>query len=477
MPGLFMVRPVTRATLSCLLATWLVVAGCQAGLAPAPVRSDDEGALYVYLQPLARDADRLRAGIVGVAAVHADGREFPLRVALRELRGGGQARQRLLAAGALPPGEYVGLSVRTGRATLAGDQGQSALLSPDTPTRTDFGFTVQRREGRVIALVLRYAASVDAGFRFSPVFSAYVPERPPVGLMGFVANRGSDDVTAFNKKTLEVFDVVATGKGPAALALDPRTRRVHVALAGEDAIEVIDLLAGRVADRIRLTPGDEPVWLALTPDGRTLLSANRGSNTISLIDPVSRFERGKIAVGNGPRAVVVEPAGRRAFVPNTLSNTVSVVDIAGRSLIRDIPTDPGPVQAQFNRRGDRLYVTHELVRFVTVVNPATMTVTGRLPIRAALDVLKIDPGTDLIYLGSRRELAVGVYDPLSFAAVDFVDTGSGVAHMAMDGEENTLYLVSPDTNRVLVSHRIRKRVVGEIEVGDGPSWVSVVGEQ
>jgi hypothetical protein len=60
--------------------------------------------------------------------------------------------------------------------------------------------------------------------------------------------------------------------------------------------------------------------------------------------------------------------------------------------------------------------------------------------------------------------------------VDLVATGGGVAHMATDGEANTLYLVIPDANRVLVIDRISKRTVGELDVGDGPAWVSLMGE-
>jgi YVTN family beta-propeller protein len=251
---------------------------------------------------------------------------------------------------------------------------------------------------------------------------------------------------------------------------------VYVALSRDDGVEVIDVMADRITDRVRLTPGDGPVALALTPDGRTLLSANRGSNTVSVIDPVSRFELMKIQVGNGPRAVLIDRAGRLAFVLNGLSSTVSVIDLLNRVVIRSIPTDPGPVQGHLNRRGDRLYVIHDIASYVTVINATTLAVTGRFPLRSAMDAIKVDPNTDLVYLGGRRELTVGVYDPFSFMAMDVVDTGMDTVTMAVDGQENALYLVSSGGNRVLVFDRIRKRMVGELDVGDGPSWISVMGE-
>ena len=453
----------------------LTLLGCQAGLPQRTGRLEDEGAVYLYLQPLPREAERLRVGVQAVSALHADGREFPLSVSLRELNGRDVRRQRLLAAGSLPAGDYSGLVFRATRASLAGEEGDSALLVPDSPTRIHFPFTVRRREGYVIALVLE-PEPVEAGFRFSPAFSVFFPDRPAVGLMGFVANSGSDDVTVFDKKSLEVFAVIATGGGPSGLALDQRARRLYIALSGEDAVEVVDVLSGRVVDRIVLTPGDEPVALALTPDGASLLAANRGSSTVSLIDPRSRVELLKIRVGHGPRSIATDRTGRRAFVFDALASTVSVVDVPAGAVIRSIPTDPGPVRGQLNRRGDRLYVVHEMTPYITVIDPLALAVTARFPVRSGMEAIKVDPNTDLVYLGGRREFGVGVHEPFAFGLVDVVQTGTGVAHMATDGEENALYLVSPDTNRVLVFHRIRKTPVGELDVGVGPAWVAVMGE-
>ena len=459
-----------------ILVIGLILLGCQAGLPQLRPRLADEGMVYVYLDPLPPEAERLRVGLGSIGALQRDGGEIPLSVSLAEISGKEARRQRLLAAGPLPAGEYSGLVLRARSAALRGEGGDSALLVPEAPTRLEFRFVVRRQEGLVVALALRYAESVETGFRFSPALSPYFPDRPAVGLMGFVANARSSDITVFEKKSLKVFDVIATGRGPSSMALDQRARKLYVSLAGEDAIEVVDLVAGRISDRIKLTPGDEPAALALTPDGRVLLAANRGSNTLSLVDPGSRAELAKVPVGNGPRFVAIDRAARRAFVFNTLSNSVSVIDIVGRGVIRTISTDPDPVRGDFNRRGDRLYVIHETSPYVTVINPDTGAVIKRFPVRSGMDAIKVDPNTDLVYLGGKRELAVGIYEPFALVAVDFLDTGTGIAFMATDGEENTLYLVSPAANRVLVSPRIRRRIAGALDVGDGPAWVSVMGE-
>lgn len=460
------------------LASLLWLLGCQTGLLPPSPRTrlDDEGGLYVYLQPLGPETERLRFALDGVGALRADGTEVPLALALREVGGPETRRQRLLASGPLPAGEYAALVVRTGKAVLRGDSGDSALLVPDTPARVDARFTVRRGESGMLALALDHAASLAGGVRFSPAFSVFTPTRPAVGLMAFVTNARSNDVTVFDRQARQVFDVIATGRGPRGIAVDRRARRVYIGLSGDDAIEVIDARAGRRLDRIRLTPGDEPVDVALTPDGRTLLSANRGSNTVSVMDPESGAELEKVRVGSGPRAITIDRTGRLAFVLNELSNAVTVLDVGSRTVIRSIPTDPGPVQADFNRLGDRLYVVHDAVDRVSAISPTTFTVLRRFQVRTRMEAIRVDPKTDLVYLGSGRDLVMALYEPFGFGAVDFIETGAGVTHLAMDDEQNVLYVVTPDAGRVLAFDRIRKRLTGQIDVGAGPARVAIMGD-
>jgi YVTN family beta-propeller protein len=450
--------------------------GCQTGLPQPRPRLEDEGAVYLYLEAAGPEAGRLRVDLAGVSALDTSGGEVPLTLRLKEFRTRDLRRQRLLASGPLPPGDYAGLVFRTARASLEGDQGEAALLVPEAPGTVDFKFTVRRREGQVIALALRYAEAVGTGFRFTPAFSVRSPERPNPALLGFAANARSHDITVFNKKSRQVFDVILTGRGPTGMALDQRGRRLYVALSGEDGVEVVDVLSGKVVDRVRLAPGDAPVAVAVTPDGATLLSANRGSSTVSIIDAGSRFEVAKLRVGSGPLSITMDRAGRRAFVFNTGSNSISVIDVPGRGIIRSIPTDPGPLRGELNRAGDRLYVIHEIASYVTVINVNTLAVASRFPVRFQMDAIKLDRGTDLVYLASRREPVVGIYDPLTFGPVGFLATGAGVIAMATDSEENTLYLVTPDLDRIIVFERVAKRVVSEIDGGDGLVWVSVMGE-
>ena len=452
--------------------------GCQAAISTVRPPLEEEGEVYLYIQPFPQEAYRLRFKIAEIFALSGDGREFPLFVSLHELKGPEMKRQRLLASGQLPPGSYVGFSFRAKDANLKVEEGEASLLVPETPARIDFPFNVAKKKAYVISLILKYRESIREGFSFSPVFSVFIPTKPITSLIGFVTNSASNNITVFDKNLGQAVAMIATGRRPAGMALDQTRRRAYVALSGDDTIVVVDVTAVDVVESVRLHTGDHPQELALTPDGRVLLSANTDSNTVSFIDPVSLLELSRINVGNGPNSVLIDPTGRRAYVFNRLSSTISVIDIANKAIVTTISTDPGPLRGQFNMKGDTFYVINEWSSYLTVFDAASLTVRGRFTVmRMGLNAIKVDTMTSFIYLGRRNDTVVEMYDPFSFVRVDFIQTAGGVTYMTIDGETNNLYMVSPETKSLMITNLVSKKMPSEIDVGDGPYWVTMMGER
>jgi YVTN family beta-propeller protein len=451
--------------------------GCQAAISRLRPPLEEEGEIYLYLQPYPQEAERLRFSIEGISAVSTDGREFPFEISFREIKASEVRKQRLLAQGRVPPGSYTGLSFKVKKAILKVEDGDAALLAPETSARTNFPFIVSRKRAYVISLSFKYRESISGGFSFSPVFSPFIPPRPIISLAGYVSNTVSNNIAVFDRKLGQVVGMIATGKGPAGMALDQRLRRVYVAISGEDEIMVVDVTGGELTNRIRLTIGDRPQELALTPDGRTLLSLNIGTNTVSFVDPVSMSELNRVNVGMGPRSILIDSNGTRAYVFNTLAGTISVLDIASRAIITTFSTDPGPLRGQFNRRGDNLYVIHERSSYLAVVDPISLRILKRFSIGPGMNFIKVDARTDLVYIARKNDPFVGVYSPQSFVSVDFVKTGGTIDCMAIDGEENNLYLVNSDMKSLMVSNLVRKKILFEMDVGEGPYWVTVMGER
>jgi YVTN family beta-propeller protein len=459
------------------LYLFFFLCGCQTAMSQLKPPLGDEGEIYLYLQPYPQEAERLRFSIEGISVVSLDGREFPFEISLRDIKASDVRRQRLLASGRVPAGSYAGISFRVKKAVLKVEEGEADLRVPEAPARTDFQIQVSRKRAYVISLSFKYRESISGGVSFSPVFSPFIPARPIVSLAGYVSNTISNNIAVFDKKLGQIVGMIATGKGPAGMALDQRLSRVYVAISGEDEIVVIDITSGEVTNRIILSRGDHPRELAMTPDGRTLLSLNTGTNTVSFIDPSSLFELNRVNVGMGPRSILIDPAGRRAYVFNTLAGTVSLLDIPNRAIIATFSTDPGPLRGQFNRRGDNLYVIHEFSSYLLVVDPTSFRVLNRFSIGPGMNFIKVDTQTDLVYISRKNDPFVWVYNPLSFVSVDFIKTGGTIDCMTIDGEYNNLYLVNSGMKSLMVSNLVRKKILSEMDVGEGPYWVTMMGER
>jgi YVTN family beta-propeller protein len=460
-----------------VLISLLILCGCQTVLLQTTPDREDEGEVFVYLQPFSREAERLRFSLSAFAALRDDGTEIPVPLSLNEFNAADMTRQRLIAAARLPSGKYGGFLVSVKSAALKIEGGAVALLVPETPQKMAFPFTVEKRKAMVITLTLRYAQSLQGEVNFSPAFLMAIPARPLVEVTGYASNAGDDAITVFDKIHLQATSVIATGSGPRSIALDQRLKRAYVVLSGDDAVEVFDMSSENLLAKTMLMRGDDPQELALTPDGLSLLVVNGRSDTVSIIDTIALVEVSRIPVGRSPRSLVIDRTGRRAFVFNSLSDSISVIDIPYRQVMGTITTGPEPLRGQFNRAGDRLYVIHAAYPYLFVIDPSSFSVVRREFIGMGTISLKVDTRTDQLYIGKKNDPMVTVYDPLSFAPVGSIPTGGAVAFMTIDGETNYLYLLIPERKVLMIVNLASKRPVSEVDVSERPVWVTMMGER
>ena len=445
-------------------------------MVPAAARAAD-GGVYLYLQPLSADAVGFTFEIASVSAVTGGGVEHPLTSNLGVVGQAEASRQRLLASGRLPTGPYAGFILRVRRAVLKSAEGQVALAVPEAPIRIDVQIGATGRQSSLVWLSLKFPESARRASTFSPVFTAVVPPRPIADHAGFVTNAGSNTITVFDRQIMQAVGVIDTCAGPAGLALDQRRRRLYVACPNDDELQSIDVATGDIVDRTSASPGDRPRELALTPDGSTLVVVNTGSNSVSFFDTGALTRADRANVASGPGSLAIEPTGRRAFVFNTLSGSISVVDIASRAVVATLSTDASPLRGRFNARGDRLYVIQERSPYMAVLDPQTLTTVTRARVNTGYTAVAVDLVRGLICLGGTNQTTVDFYDPNALMPLYLMRTRSGVSHLAIVPDDSTIYMVSPDTRSLLIGRLADRKVVSEIDVGDAPYWVAIMGEK
>jgi YVTN family beta-propeller protein len=205
-----------------------------------------------------------------------------------------------------------------------------------------------------------------------------------------------------------------TYSSPVAISLNDRL--IFAVNPSDDSVAVI-----RPDNNTRITKitvGDEPQSIALTPNGQHAYVANAAGNSVSVIqinDPAwGTFSASVVATlttGAEPWNVVVSPNGQRVFVANSMQDSITVINTANQSIIGhvDLDTTPG-AGADFSRliqpRGlavtadnTKLYVTRFLsfirpggrqgddmgkegMVAVVNINTASTTIGGYTPVRA-----------------------------------------------------------------------------------------------
>jgi YVTN family beta-propeller protein len=166
------------------------------------------------------------------------------------------------------------------------------------------------------------------------------------------------------------------------IAISRNDRLIWVVNPSDDSVSV--LRPDTNTRLAKISVGDEPESLALTPDGRYAYVANAAGSSVSVVqinDPAwGTFNANvitNIATGAEPWNVVCSPNGLRIFVANSAQDTVTVIDTTTQYVIghvdlrHSLANDPDRYR-RFQPRGlavsvdnTRLYVT----RFLSFTKP------------------------------------------------------------------------------------------------------------
>lgn len=455
----------------------LVAAGCQLRAAGPgiPLPLDEEGELLVYAAPLADFPAQLEFTLGQLAAAREDSVDAPLELIFRELSAK-RPRQRLLAQGRLSPGRYGGLLLSVQSAVVTTDEGPADLLLPPEPVLVPVAFEIHRRRATVLSIAFRPQAS-GVELPFDPRAVAALPAEPVASVRGYCASPFRHQLLVFDQRQKKMVSAVATRPGPRGLALDGQQGRLYVALAGEDQLVALDALSGAELGRARLMAGDDPLELALVPARRLLLSVNRGSRSVSFVDPASMTPMGRVEVGEQPSSVTVDRDGQRAYVFNTRSNSITVLDLASQSVVSTLSTEPEPLWGRLDRQGTQLYVVQRGSESMTVYSVPQLVELRRVHVGLGASFVEIDPANDLVYVASETDPRVQIFDPFGLMPVDTLELPGPVSYMAIDDLENTLYLLVPSKGTLLVVDLPSRRVLEELDVGPQPYGLVLSGER
>ncbi len=164
-------------------------------------------------------------------------------------------------------------------------------------------------------------------------------------------------ITVIDQKTEEPVWSLTMDLGirPMAFATNPdgSTKWIFVQLSAFNGFAVVDFESRKEINRIKLPAlppgkapfpegGNESHGMAVTSDQKTLVVNSRLNSAIYMYSLPDLKLLGSTDVGNSPDWVTLTPDGKTAYVANAASNSVSVVDLVSRKEITRIPVGEVP---------------------------------------------------------------------------------------------------------------------------------------
>lgn len=169
----------------------------------------------------------------------------------------------------------------------------------------------------------------------------------------------------------------------------------------------VTVLNARTLKQIdEIAVGKDPRGLAVTPDGRWLLTANQGSADVSVVDTGTRKEVKRIAVGRNVEFMRIAPDGRRAFVtyePASEGGQPGKNDRAGKD--------------EKGEKGEN----DEAPAEVAIIDLTQWAVVGRIKAARETEAIEFSSDGKLLLVANEGDNTVGVYDLSTLKQIRLVD--------------------------------------------------------
>ncbi len=250
---------------------------------------------------------------------------------------------------------------------------------------------------------------------------------------------------------------------------------VYIATAGDDEIQAIQVSTGEILGRIKLNFGDEPVEIALSPDGKTLVSANYGSNTASIIDTASMREMDRVNLPS-QSTVIMDRSLPRAYILQAQSNSLSIIDLSRGELSSTRTLEEAPERGAISQDGEKLYVITSNSPNLLVIDTLSLSVSKRIFVGLGAASIKVDTRTGLIYVGKNTGEIV-VIDPFSLMYIDAFSVNGNASFLAIDNDENSLFVVLADSKTIQKIDLVSKKTLGVIDVDEGSYALVIMRER
>jgi YVTN family beta-propeller protein len=275
---------------------------------------------------------------------------------------------------------------------------------------------------------------------------------------------------------------VKTGYRPYASVLSPDGKTIAVSNWGDRSVTLFDPATLRETGRVAV--GSHPNEMVWAKDGR-LFVADSGSNEVSIVSNGAVVETirtsldPKAPVGSTPDALALSPDGKRLYVANADNNNVAVIDVASAKesrVLGFIPTGWYPTAVAVSTDGKQIYVGTGKGMGFRNNYPATVAYPQKSP----------NPKTPYDYIGTVLQGHVSIIDTpdarqlaayTKQAAANVPTPSSYVDRSEAAKIQREVFSNIKHVLYIIRENRTYDQVLGDLGSGDGDSRLVLFGRE
>jgi DNA-binding beta-propeller fold protein YncE len=248
--------------------------------------------------------------------------------------------------------------------------------------------------------------------------------------------------------------------------------RLYVAHTGNDAVDVIDVMADRYVVSIPSLTG---VAGALVSEDRDLVfTSNRGEDSVAWFSPAREDHLVRVAVGARPNGLAYDPRRNLLLCANvgdpgrSAPASLSMVDVHARSVITEVPVPGRTRWALYDAATEAFYVNIVEPPQIVVVDahePQCLARTVSIPV-AGPHGLDLDPGSGRLFCACDGRALVSL-EAKSGRLLDRVDLGGAPDVVFVNAALGHVYVAIGDPGVIEVFETAPLRCVQTVPTEPG----------
>jgi DNA-binding beta-propeller fold protein YncE len=222
--------------------------------------------------------------------------------------------------------------------------------------------------------------------------------------------------------------------------LDAKGKRLFVSALGNNTVEVVDLVAGKVTNHISNLRA--PQGIGFAPESNRLAVANDQDGSCRLYDGTSLQQTATIELKDDADNVRYDDASRQFWVGYGEGGLAEIDSESGKQIV-NVKLGAHPESFQLETKGKRIFVNVPNSSQVAVVDRESGTVIGKFtPTEAGANFpMALDEADHRLFVGCRRPAKLLVLD---------TETGKTVAAVDIVGDTDDLFYDAAN-KRIFVS--------------------------